>query len=519
MKSLSIKAAVSAALLASAGSAFAGTVDTNGNNLRIAGATATNKVLFDTFLSSASGICAAGNVHVYTTQTSLGTSFGSNSVVVTCTAKTGFTGQFAVLNGAAVGYSKQGSGGSGEGTGTLAAGTNQTFTSTTGCGTTSSVSTAGLLTYTLHPSCPTTSLEGEVGIADVEGDLLGYTGGGITANPMLDIVFGVPVTKPLYTALQAAQGLTQDDSCANVPTLTAGQISAIYSGQISNASSLLSSTAEDGSALPNKAIHICRRGNGSGTQASAKAYFLGEGCMTRSGAAFAVGDFGEETFNGNKGKKWTDPLPQAAIDSGYTSFLDYAVFAGDGSGDVVSCLNGFGAKAGDDFAIGVLSTENAPNLADATQRYRYVRVDGALPTLEQTANGNYTYFTSNVINVRDTYGYTGIENALVAYLKNLSPTVISGINAALPGKICTTSGTGDGTAVGDPGVLVSATYNDVFSPPAGHVAPYTGAEIAAYPVNSQTRQVNGLNNCQAPLNHSLPGMESAGGEFRPNLPQ
>lgn len=472
--------------------------------LRIGGATATNQVLRDVFLHSTAGICNGTDIQVYE---------GSNQRMVACTARTFAAGSpYAAVSGESIGYIKESNGGSGNGTQPVANQTPLTFLNpaSPGCtGTTAVPAAGGLFAYTLNTGCANMqSLAPEIGIADVEGKLLGFTGAGLTPIPLLDVVFGVPVSLPLYRALQTAQGLATNDTCGTVPTLTRSQVAALYTGNIFDGTVLVTSGADDGAAIDGnlgKPIHICRRGNSSGTQAGAKAFFLNEGCSTNV-QPFFTPDVSGCTASGCA---W----PTATVNGVAQDFRGDLVYAGSGSGQVVQCLNFYGTQASDNFAVGVLSTENTT----VGQSYRFVRIDGALPTLESTANGNYQYFTSDVMNLNaGSITYSADETAIYTYISDAagSPALLDPVNQPFRDGMCSSA-----TNLGDGGVLASSKYIDAFGFPVGHEAPFSGAEIRDNPINTQTKQPLGvINNCQPPVTHPASEVEAAGGQFRATVP-
>jgi hypothetical protein len=495
MRNFSIKAAIAAAVLASAGSALAATPAAD-HFLRVGGATATNGVLFDVFVNTQAGVCGS-DIDVYTNGATAVTASvkGNQQVMVTCVAKSNLGPAYGAINGSAIGYNKESNGGSGNGTGALANQTNLAFLNQAApnCAQTVAMpAAAGLQAYTLHTGCVgLVNQAPEIGIADVEGSLLGYTGSNLSAQPLLDIVFGVPVSLPLYRALQDAQGLATNDSCDSVPSLTRGQIAGLYTGSTSDASIL---------SLDSKPVHICRRGDSSGTQAGAKAYFLGEGC-TANVAPFAFPDNPAQKAGG---VTWAS-----------STGVSQGVFAGSGGGEVQSCLTAFANNSGDDFAIGVLSTENAPlTTADASRNgYRFVKVDGAMPTLQGTANGAYQYFTSNVLNTRNDAAYSAAETALYAYISSVSgnPQVLAPVNQPYQNGVCQASG----TTFGDGGVLASSSFIDANNGelPAGYAPPFTGQMVRNEALNTHSRQPrNQINNCQTPIPHQAVGVQVSGGK-------
>lgn len=484
---LALRLAVSAALLGTCASASAvgiGAVAAD-HLLRFGGATATNGVLRDVFIHATDGICASG-VEVYESTI--------NQFAVACTAKTFSSTSFNAISGENIGYIKESNGGSGNGVAPVANQTTLTFLNPAAptCGVTVSVAPAnGLLGFIRHPACTgVQTIAPEVGIADVEGRLLGFTGSGLTPRPLLDIVFGIPVTVNLYRDLQTKQGLPLTDDCSAVPSLNPSQITGMYTGNVFDGTVL---------GLDAQAINVCRRGNSSGTQAGAKANFSGEGCVANVQPVLGA-DVGACTASGCT-------FPTATVNGVVQNFADDLVFAGSSSGEVVECLNARNGVAGDNYGIGVLSTENNA----LGTNYRFVAISGALPTLQGTASGEYTYFTSNVLNLRSAGGvYSADETAITNYVSAAagSPSLLDGVNQPFRNGICNGSGVGEASILGDGGVMASSGFLDAFGFPVGHEAPYSGEEVRLNPINTQTRQpLSAINNCQVPVTHPITGAQ------------
>lgn len=498
---LLVRVAVGAALASVGVSAFALTPNEvpEANRVYIGGATATDNVLRDVFINAAVGLCQPGTIDVY--------EGAPNQRAVLCRAKTGLGSAFNLIQGQPVGYIKESTGGSGNGTQPVANQTNLQFmnlgTTATSHNCASSQANvslgAGLSTVTLRTGCNNTPLSRPpgAGIADVEGRLLFATEAEqarLSPVGLTDVVFGVPVSTPFYRALQAAQGLTQNDDCTNTPNLTKRQVAAMFSGFIGSAAQLVSANNGDiGTALPDKPIYICRRGDSSGTQAGTEAYFLRQRCEGGVNAFLTP----DESLCLTNGCSWP---AQAGV-----SFQDNLVYAGSGSGQVRSCLDFHGTSARNDFAIGVLSTESNP-FSGAGLNFRYVRVDGALSTLEQTANGQWDFFTSNVLNRRNPNVLSNLQNQVVNYfVTNVgNPAFIVGINSPFQNNVCLNGGNG--------GVLAVAG-----TPlPSGVEAPFSAAEMNIGPINSGTKQPLGvINNCQPAIQQSE---SAAGGQFRATVP-
>jgi len=278
----------------------------------------------------------------------------------------------------------------------------------------------------------------DLGVADVNPELFvgaNVPDGGAAVSPgdisllmntksAAALVFGIPVTTSLRDALQVLQFgagapcASGPDGLANwkttgvvpareteacMPSLQRNQVASIMAGQVAswndfyvNGKRITDPLAYGTAAAsisfptdPNSVVTVCRRVNGSGTQAQMSANFLRSPC---SSAGVAPVRYNVATeFNG--------PL----------------VLEGKGSGDVNKCLDDMenatnlgknvfpvvGGTQGNNptadgalfndpsyhrWAIGLQSLEKNPDLQFG---YRFVKIDGAAPTIDNVANGTY----------------------------------------------------------------------------------------------------------------------------------
>jgi ABC-type phosphate transport system substrate-binding protein len=288
------------------------------------------------------------------------------------------------------------------------------------------------------------------------------------------LVFGAPVTLELYKALQTAQNVPQVDGgsegadaavvAANMPTLGKAQIADIMTGKYKTWADF-----GDANGMPNLGvptgtdprIHICRRSDGSGTQATINAKILSAPC-TASNPAPA---------------KFSNPVgPVVKLNAG--------------SGDVDKCLVDFndgtntsGQNPGliKAWAIGVQSTERNKN---ETLKYRFTKIDGKVPSINAAAA---TPAASRYdVTVEVTY----------QWLKSGGPT---GDMAKIIEKVA--------TEAGKPSII--ATNNTGFTHKwgqGGYLAlqadGYSGPFSIANPVSPWTQTSSGLlNNCEAPVQY------------------
>ncbi len=266
----------------------------------------------------------------------------------------------------------------------------------------------------------------DAGISDEEpglftGPNIGSTGVGMTktleqlldADSIAALTFGVPVTNNLYVALQKAQGLNADldgdgaeeaqnesasvaDIRDNMPSLSTSQIAALFKGSIGSWDSVFVKDPTDGaqkklkdvigvSAPSNDIVAVCRRVNGSGTQAQLNALFLNSPCSASAADPAAdntqcTTDKGEEA-PGSGGLCAGDVPGLPYTETFLVPSLAPMIHANSGSGDVTECLDQL--NDGNFWAVGVQSTEKT------SSKWAFVKIDGVEPTLEQVANGRY----------------------------------------------------------------------------------------------------------------------------------
>ncbi|MEI6318706.1 MAG: hypothetical protein WCS09_09335 [Pseudomonadota bacterium] len=316
----------------------------------------------------------------------------------------------------------------------------------------------------------------DAGLADVEPALLGATVAQIAAlnaKGTNQLVFGIPVTLTMYKGLQLAQGLgdgvTVNNSAANVPSLSRAQIANIFAGNIVDSSQL---SGPDGVALPSNPLVVAQRVSTSGSQAITEVFFLNRRC-TPTGVAFA------------------DPEVTYTVDAtAYAGCRDSdasAPFraANSGSGQVLQCL--LGADKSSRWGIGLLSTESVPSTTSTDGQFRYIRVDGALPSLLDAALGNYTFVAEQSMQWKTTFTLASaptkfpVANYIRTNLGN--PTVIKALNSSFV------------QTYGQAGLL--GVPNGVDNLPAE--LPLTAANVTATPVNTWSKSFStALSNCTMP---------------------
>jgi hypothetical protein len=302
----------------------------------------------------------------------------------------------------------------------------------------------------------------------------------LAVAPAVHISFGVPVTLALYTALQQAQGLGVND----VPSLSRSQLRGLFSGgifdwnQITDASGDgLAESALVTTAPANTSIYICRRVASSGTQATAEAYWLNQRCVA-GGSVFV---------EPNDGSTVNDTVWVPANANNGT------VNAGPSSGNVRTCLATY--NTANVWGLGVLSNEvtNAQMVG-----FRMIAIDGVAPTLANTANGLYDYYSESVTTTiaQGNPGFidtsntsTDLRGRLIARIQqNISePVTLAQLNVSFQGRPW-----GNGGSMAIP--------NGVSAIPNG--SPATDAEMNTNPVDTSSKFGN---NCSGAItNNSTP---------------
>ena len=323
----------------------------------------------------------------------------------------------------------------------------------------------------------------------------------LTIIPAASLIFGVPVTDNLYIALQKAQGLLNapstcaagdyNDAC--MPSLTKEQVATLVSGQIKkwdefsvNGTSLTALTAgmtyTDNTVNPavvrnvtptDTKFHFCKRIDGSGTGAQMYAKFLNNPCSS----AGLDPDWGGNAFAGPVKHEVSGSGDMELCLTDFANGTNTAKQITTTNPDVFnSAVNASSARA---WAIGMQSLENNPL---HTKPYRFVKIDGVAPTLENVFKGKYMDW------VEYTYQY---RNAISQDKK----TVIAQIakDAGAPGIIATELNNGFVHTFGASGYLAN-----------GNNFAYSHTLNLSAPVNPYTHAASGsLSNCQVPVIKSV----------------
>ncbi len=234
------------------------------------------------------------------------------------------------------------------------------------------------------------------------------------------IPFGVVVSRNFYAALQAAQGLTGcldtvggagDDTEACMPNLTKAQVRGLLSQQIFDTTSLKNGGVDI--AAPSSGdtvIRICKRADTSGTEQSHELLWFSEGCIDASSPQAQIKLADSVNAGGNQGGLvWNQTLGAGNFDANL-------VFPGRGSGDTESCIDW--ADDNGLYAIGINSGDRSPN--DASLEFRYVKVDGWAPSVNNVQAQRYFYYTENTV-LRP----TASSPNFAAYNTGVRPTIFS----------------------------------------------------------------------------------------------
>lgn len=426
-------------------------------------------------------LCEANTLDIYRGPS------GSNQRMMFCRISSAKVPGFPAAPGQKVMFHKSSVGGSGNGVQPVADNTALAFmnhNSTCDAGT-SVPGTPDFPGYIDHncSAITTTNTPPDAGISDVEPKLLGASAGQVnrlTVRSQNAVVFGVPVSKALRDALQEAQLLTpgaEDET--NMPSLTRQQLASIYNGgisswsQIADAQGFPLTTARDTGSngttrVPpsDSRVFVARRVATSGTNTSFRVYFLNDPCsdgMLQMVAGNDSGVCGSNTVN-----------------------------EGSGTSNVKACLNTH--NGANRWAVGMFSTENVSNLG--SDQWRFIKINGAAPTLLNVAESKYDFFMEQSIQWRKSPSPTPLAGQKLVLMNKIAtdagePTIIQDLNTQFVHNVATGSAADDWQG----GVMALITNGHV--PPG---TPLTAAAIAANPTLTSTKSPGGSpNNCQSPV--------------------
>jgi hypothetical protein len=318
----------------------------------------------------------------------------------------------------------------------------------------------------------------------------------LTVKSASALTFGVPVTKNLYFALQAAQiangTIPASAGCAVgseaeacMPSLSSAQVASIHSGnwadwnqlKVFGSTGLFDWVAANAPAYkPDVSyLHTCRRENGSGTQAQSNIKFLGDPCTVASSATAPASDALAQGFSEGDGFPMIHENNTSGSVGNCLDELD------DGS----NAANGFNNIWGKRWAVGIQSLEKKTS---ASSKFRFVKVDGVAPTLANVASGKYRDWAENTFQYWTDHQFSANATENTA-LKKLTDALIKSAGAP---EVMAALNTGYTHTFGAAGAYLAVPTN--FTPEAN------GAFLASRPVNqySHATSTADTNNCRVP---------------------
>jgi hypothetical protein len=465
-----------------------------------------NLVRLSAGLRGAPNLCEPGSIDIYR-----GTIGGTANRVFYCRTSQNVAGMKSGLRLAIY----KSSGGSGQGVTEVSAATPLRFLDLAQLAQNSNCrdgqaarATTDFSAYVNHTGCDGTgkAVVPRAGLSDVNPELVGGVTAPLSVRALTQIVWGLPVSKNFRNALQTIQGLVRSavphddpsrDTEEAMPTLARTQVAGLFAGAIKSwdqfydsrgspiiRSSLLApgppadpdaSGASPGAYRPDRAtgstVYICRRIASSGTQASYEVHYLRARCETDAPAFVAPNDGSNLKTGGDANR-----LVRVSRPAG-------SVFAGIGTEDVRECLDAHAQF--NRWAIGILSTESVGN--NGSRKFRFVKVDGAAPTLLNAYLGRWPHVTEQAMQWRRSFDVslkTTDEGRILSFVAlNLGqPRVIAALNSGFIHPW------------GQGGYLAPAMSG--FPAP---TPPVTAESLRLNPVGSVTRSLGRLNDCGEPL--------------------
>lgn len=303
----------------------------------------------------------------------------------------------------------------------------------------------------------------------------------LTKKAISGVIFGVPVTKGIYQHLQAIEFATTStcnpnnagyaavaDGEACMPSLARSQVAGLFNGNISDWSQIQSPlTTASGTdvasvstpsypALADTGVYIERRTTTSGTQRGAEIQFLSNFCDL--------------------------PGAQAAV----TAVQDPThVVENSSGGTIPTNLNNHDtAKRG---AVGVLTSET---VAAAGNGWRFIKIDGAAPTLLNVVKGTYSHFYESTLQYTAATAANASKKAVAdAIGANIgNPNVVNDLNTQFV------------QLFGVAGLVANASDNAAGAPvPPLGAGTGTAGDVLLHPVALTTRAIGVLNACLPPM--------------------
>lgn len=216
-------------------------------------------------------------------------------------------------------------------------------------------------------------------------------------------LFGIAVNVNLRNALQQAQGLNVgSDALADTPWMPrafyAAAIAGFVKGGNTSGANWKSLTGIAGDDI--KQVNICRRANGSGTQASSNLFFANAATINdeAAGMLFPKTATGALAINGT-----------------------LAVIENSSTGAVATCLTN-SALGSTGYAMGIISYEVDPGAA----AWRFVSIDGSFPSQAAARVGAYPYVYSASMQFNKSVVSADQKAFLTQFRAELaSPTIIA----------------------------------------------------------------------------------------------
>lgn len=447
---MKIRSIALAAAAVAASSAFAAPIDVDApNTVRIymSGASAVRAALGSVVLNDVCGGFANSSATVYNATYDAAGGFKTlnNFWAVTCKLPAPKLGLAA---GTDVAFFKSDAGGSAQGVFPVYFGTARPFAEVKACTTGSGQVFSGCpSTRTAVPSLGMSDVEPamfkgfNVPADPLDADDDNYPADGLSAaqitalkvTPVIQTVFGVAVNTNLYNDMFVKQGLSAvkdnagvacaltstDEQC--IPSIGKAEARTFFSGNAEDWKLISSNAAKNGTQ-----VNICRRVNGSGTQAAANLMFGDAPCGSSSTppatwdasnsaapddmSASANTTLGNLTVGdyliANMGGAANGPMPSGSK----------FIFEGPGTGDVVSCMNQ--AQKADGYAIGHISKENAPG----SNSWKHVRLEGAVPNGTNAKQGRYDYLFESTIQYKKS-AYAALTSAQQAFITGFTAEI------------------------------------------------------------------------------------------------
>lgn len=184
----------------------------------------------------------------------------------------------------------------------------------------------------------------------------------LVVGTQFGVVYGVTVTDDVYSALQQTQGTT------GTPSLTKDEVTGILSGNIKGWKKLDPNLSGISSSASSAYMALCRGRAGSGVQAAQGVHFLNNPCSDSYGGSGSMSASGLSTTSYKVIENTTMTEESDCLNKGFNGGL------------LPSTVS---RKYG---AIGFFSIDNQPS---ATDKWKYVAIDGIEPTIENAISGKY----------------------------------------------------------------------------------------------------------------------------------